>query len=51
MFDAIGFNDASTLLSSISCTSGPTTTYFVPSGIYLPVILFTTDQTSKDECQ
>ena len=40
MVDAIGFNGASALLSSISCTSGATTTYFFPSGIYLPVILF-----------
>ena len=39
MVDAIGFNGASALLSSISCTSGATTTYFFPSGIYLTVII------------
>ena len=40
MVDGIRFIGVSALMSSISYTSGATTTYFFPSAIYSPLILF-----------
>ena len=40
MVDAIRFTGVSALISDISYTSGPTTTYFFPSAIYSSMIPF-----------
>ena len=40
MVGAIGFTGVSALMSSISCTSGATATYYFPSAIDHPVIPF-----------
>ena len=45
MVDGIGFTGVSTLMSSISYTSGARTNYFFSSAIYPPVIPFKTGPT------